>query len=92
MQYGDRNGKQVNIGDTVHVRFEVTNYIADSETRNLLLRHADPQTGQSDDFRLAVDSLTVEVVKSASTVAPGQELPVPEPEPEPEPIVSKPGE
>jgi predicted extracellular nuclease len=90
MQYADRNGKQVNVGDVVNVRFEVTNYISDSDTRNLLLRHADQQTGQSDDFRLAVDSLTVESVKSAARADPAPEDPKPEPGPEEVPISATP--
>ena len=82
MQYADRNGNQVNVGDAVNVRFEVTNYISDSDSRNLLLRHADKQTGASDDFRLAVDSLTVEVVKPAVATDPVPADPQPEPGPE----------
>jgi predicted extracellular nuclease len=90
MQYADRNGKQVNVGDVVNVRFEVTNYISDSDTRNLLLRHSDQQTGASDDFRLAVDSLTVEILKSAARSDPMPADPKPEPSPEEEPISATP--
>lgn len=88
MQPQDRTGKEISIGDIVSVRFEVTNFVSDSDTRNLLVRHFDPQTGLPDDYRMSVDSRTVEVLSGLVAADPLPEDPQPAPTPDQAPITA----
>ena len=84
--YEDRNGVELKAGDVVAARFVITNVIADSITRNIVVRHLDPMTGSPDDFRLTLDAERVERIMPVVRALPVPEDPTPEPGPEEAPI------
>ena len=66
----DHDGNELRVGDQIAVRFEVTNIIADSENRNILVRHVDSQTGLPDDYRLSLDARSVVKIGDAPAKSP----------------------